>query len=345
MSQHYAGLDVSLDAVHICVIDEAGAPVWRGQTSVSPDSIRDALNEHAPALVQAGLETGQFAPWLTLQLRKRKIPTVCLDARHVYAAIKLQRNKTDQGDAFCLAQIVRTGWYREVAVKSMDAHDLRSMLLARSQLVGQRQTIANLIRGLLKTHGHVVRRGCKGVFAVRVNAALQDSPTLGAIIEPLLNAWQALREQIAVLEKRLVARAREDVVARRLMTVPGIGPLVSLAFMSTVDDPTRFSSSADVGAYFGLTPKRWQSGEVDFQGKISRCGDAFMRGYLFEAAAVLMGRWCKPSALREWGERLAARSSLRKAKVALARKLAVLLHRLWITGKEFNAYPIGAVAG
>ncbi len=218
------------------------------------------------------------------------------------------------------------------------------MLLARSQLVNQRQTIANLIRGMLKTHGHVVRRGCGGVFATRVNAAIENSPSLGAIVEPLLNAWRALREQIMVLEKRLIIRAREDVVARRLMSVPGIGPLVSLAFMATIDDPARFSSSADVGAYIGLTPRRWQSGEVDFQGKISRCGDAFLRGYLFEAAAVLMHRWCKPSALREWGERLAARSSLRKAKVAVARKLAVLLHRLWVTGQEFNAHPIGAVA-
>lgn len=344
MSQHYAGLDVSLDAVHICVINEDGTPVWRGQTAVCPDKIRDALQEHAPDLIQTGLETGQFAPWLTLQLRKRKIATVCLDARHAHAAIKLQRNKSDQGDAFCLAQIVRTGWYREVAVKSMDAHELRSMLLARSQLVGHRQAIANLIRGLLKTHGLVIRRGCTGIFAARVNVALQDSPSLGAIVEPLLNAWQALREQILVLEKRLVTRARTDEVARRLMTVPGIGPLVSLAFMSTVDDPKRFSSSADVGAYFGLTPRRWQSGEVDYQGRISRCGDAFMRGYLFEAAGVLMGRWCKPSALREWCERIAARSSMRKAKVALARKLAVLLHRLWVTGKEFNAFPIGANA-
>lgn len=341
MSQHYAGLDVSLDTVHICVIDESGAPVWRGTTAVCPDSLRDTLREHAPHLLQVGLETGQFAPWLTLQLRKRKISTVCIDARHAHGVMKLQRNKTDASDAYCLAQIVRTGWYREVAVKSMRSHDLRSLLLARSQLVGQRQAIANLIRGLLKTHGHVVRRGCKGIFSARVYVAIEDSPTLGAIVEPLLNAWQALRDQILILEKRLVARARGDAVARRLMTVPGVGPLVSLAFMATIDDPRRFAQSADVGAYLGLTPKRQQSGEKDYQGKISRCGDAFLRGYLFESAAVLMGRWCKPSALREWGERLAARSNMRKAKVALARKLAVLMHRLWITETEFTAYPIG----
>jgi transposase len=323
MSQHYAGLDVSLDQIHINVLDAAGAVVWRGMCPMCPDAVAQRLAEHAPDLVRVGLETGQLSTWLTLQLRRRKLPVICLDARHARAALKLQLNKTDAGDAYYLAQIVRTGWYREVAVKSMDAHALRMLLVARSQLVSQRQTIANTIRGLLKTFGHVVQRGASGNFYIRVMEVLAGDPRLGAIIGPMLEAWRALREQIAVMEKHILGRAKEDPVTRPLMTVPGVGPLVALAYQSVIDDPQRFTNSSTVGAYLGLTPRRWQSGEVDRQGSISRCGDAFLRGYLFESATVLLSRFGKPSRLKDWGLALAARSGLRKAKVAVARKLSV----------------------
>lgn len=334
--QLYVGLDVSLETTAICVIDEAGVIVWRGMCASDPTAIYAAIAKHAPKVIRVGIETGQLSNWLTLSLRRRGVPIVCLDARHAKAALALQINKTDANDAFGLAQVVRTGWYREVAVKSMDAHTLRMLLLARSRLVSQRQTIANTIRGLLKTFGLLIARGSGGLFAVRVREQMNGNPVVTAIIEPLLIVWQALREQVAVLDKQIMARAKTDPVTRRLMTIPGVGVIVALTYTAVIDDPARFRRSATVGAYLGLTPRRYQSGEVDHGGRISKCGDGFLRSYLFEAATVLLQRQTRASALKAWGLALAKRIGTRRAKVAVARKLAVVMHRIWIDGSEFR---------
>ena len=225
--QHYVGLDVSLETTSICVIDDKGTVVWRGKCASTPESITEAVHTYAPAAVRVGLETGQLSNWLTLNLRRHGLPVVCLDARHAKAALSLQINKTDANDALGLAQIVRTGWYREVAVKSMDAHTLRMLLVARSQLVSQRQTIANTIRGLLKTFGLVIVRGAKGLFPIRVREQIVGNDVLAAIIEPLLTVWHTLREQIVIFDRQILARARADVAARRLMTIPGVGVVVA----------------------------------------------------------------------------------------------------------------------
>src|ERR1700737_4947727 len=205
---HYCGLAVSLETASICVIDDAGAIIWRGKCRSDPDTITAIVRQHAPGAVRVGLETGQLSNWLTLSLRRRGVPIVCLDARHAKAALSLQINKTDANDAFGLAQVVRTGWYREVAVKSMDAHTLRMLLLARSRLVRQRQTIANTIRGLLKTFGLVVAPGSGGCSASRVREQIDDNPAVAVIIEPLLAAWQTMRQQAAVLERQVRASAK-----------------------------------------------------------------------------------------------------------------------------------------
>jgi transposase len=334
--QHYVGLDVSLDTTAVCVIDATGTVHWRGKCASTPEAITETLHKHAPALVRVGLETGQLSNWLTLGLRRCGVPVVCLDARHAKAALSLQFNKTDANDALGLAQIVRTGWYREVAVKSMDAHTLRLLLVARAQLISQRQTIANTVRGLLKTFGLKIARGSQGLFAPRVREAATGNHALLAIVEPLLAAWQALREQVAVLDGQILARAKADATARRLMTVPGVGVVVALAYMAVIDDPARFRRSSSVGAYVGLTPRRHQSGEEDWTGRISRCGDGLLRAYLFEAAAVLLCRQPRACALQRWGLALAKRVGMRRAKVAVARKLAVLLHTLWRSGEAFR---------
>ncbi len=334
--QHYVGLDVSLETTAVCVIDDQGVVLWRGKCASTPDSIAAAVQGHAPAAVRVGLETGQLSNWLTLSLRRRHVPVVCLDARHAKAALSLQINKTDANDAFGLAQIVRTGWYREVAVKSMDAHTLKMLLVARSQLVSQRQKTANTIRGLLKTFGLVIARGSKGPFPVRVREQIAGNDVLAAIVEPLLVVWHALREQIAVLDSQVLARARADVAARRLMTIPGVGVVVALTYTAVIDDPARFRRSASVGAYIGLTPRRYQSGEVDRAGHISKCGDSLLRAYLFEAATVLLSRHPRPSTLKLRGLALAKRIGMRRAKVAVARKLAVVMHRVWSDRSEYR---------
>jgi transposase len=231
---------------------------------------------------------------------------------------------------------VRTGWYREVAVKSMDAHTLKMLLVARAQLVSQRQTIANTIRGLLKTFGLVIARGAKGLFPIRVREQLVGNNVVAAIVEPLLIVWQALREQIATFDRQILARAHADAAARHLMTIPGVGVVVALAYTAVIDDPTRFRRSASVGAYLGLTPRRYQSGEVDHGGHISKCGDGLLRAYLFEAATVLLSRDLRTSTLKTWGLALAKRIGMRRAKVAVARKLAVIMHRVWSDRSEYR---------
>jgi transposase len=342
--QHYVGLDVSLETTSICVIDHQGTVVWRGKCSSTPESITEAVHTHAPAAVRVGLETGQLSNWLTLNLRRRGLPVVCLDARHAKAALSLQINKTDANDALGLAQIVRTGWYREVAVKSMDAHTLKMLLVARSQLVSQRQTIANTIRGLLKTFGLIIARGSGGLFAVRVREQIAGNDVLVAIVEPLLVVWYAIREQVQMLDRQILARARADAAARQLMTIPGVGVVVALAYTAVIDDPARFRRSASVGAYLGLTPRRYQSGEADTSGHISKCGDALLRAYLFEAATVLLQRHSRASTLKTWGLALAKRIGKRRAKVAVARKLAVIMHRVWSDRSEFRCGEVPLAA-
>jgi len=339
MSQQelYVGLDVSLETTSICVVDREGATVWRGTCPTDAAQMADAIRLRAPNAVRVGLETGQMSNWLTLSLQRRGLPVICLDARHAKAALKMQINKTDANDAWGLAQVVRTGWFREVAVKSMDAHKLRMLLVARSQLVVQRQALANTIRGLMKTFGLVVPRGCKGVFAARVREAGEGNDALMAIIEPLLAAWQSHREQIAVFDRQIAARAKADSVAHRLMTVPGVGVIVALAYAAVIDDPVRFKHSSSVGAYLGLTPRRYQSGDIDVTGHISRCGDGLLRAYLFEAATVILQRYSRASDLKEWGLTLAKRIGMRRAKVAVARKLAVIMHRMWMDQTEFQS--------
>ena len=334
--EQYVGLDVSLEETAVCVLDSAGKIVWRGRCSSDPEAIARIVRERAPFAVRLGLETGQLSTWLVHSLRRLGLPVVCLDARHAKAALSLQINKTDDNDAHGLAQIVRTGWYREVAVKSMDSQAVRVLLMARTQLISQRQATANQIRGLLKTFGLRVGQAGGSRFAVRVRELVPEHPVLVAIVEPLLTVWQTLREQIAELDRQVRMRVREDAAARRLMTAPGVGAVVALAYTAVIDDPARFAKSSSVGAYLGLTPRRYQSGEVDYDGHISRCGDGLLRSYLFEAANVVLSRLTKPSWLKEWGEALAKRIGVRKAKVAVARKLAVVLHRMWRDCTEFR---------
>jgi transposase len=343
-ANHYVGLDVSQELTAVCVVDEDGQIVWRGACATDAGALVETVRKHAPLAVRIGLETGQFSNWLTLSLRRRGLPVVCVDARHAKAALEMQINKTDANEAHGLAQVVRTGWYREVTVKSMDASALRMLLVARAQLVMQRQAIANTLRGLMKALGIVVLRGATGRFPVRVREAVEGNAALSAIAEPLLRAWQVLREEADIIERQLVARAEHDAVTRRLMTVPGVGVIVALAFQSVIDTPDRFRRSESVGAYIGLTPKRYQSGEVDVSGRISRCCDGLLRAYLFEAANVLMQPNRKASALRSWGLKRADRLGRKRAKVALARKLAVVMHRIWANGTDYCGDAVTANA-
>ena len=335
MGQHYVGLDVSLEMTSVCVLDEAGAVVWRGKVASTPEAIATAISARAPQAARIGLETGPLCTWHWHSLRALGLPVVCLDARHAKAALSLQLNKTDANDAYGLAQIVRTGWYKEVAVKSQGSHRLRTLLSSRAQLVNMRRDLATKIRGVLKTFGRIVGKVGDGGFAARVRELASGEPGLEEAVTALLAVRECLEQQIEMLETRILRFAKRSDPCRRLMTIPGVGVLTAVSFVAAIDDPARFSRSSGVGAYFGLTPRRHQSGKVDRDGKISRCGDALTRTYLFEAAGTLLSRVARWSALKAWGTRLSRRAGSKKARVALARKLAVLMHRIWMDGTEF----------
>jgi transposase len=225
--ERYVGLDVSQEQTSVCVVDGSGKTLWQGKCASTPEAIAATIRARAPEVTRVGLESGPMSAWHWHELRKAGLPAVCLDARHAKAALALQLNKSDRNDARGLAQIVRTGWYREVAVKGMDAQTLRLLLVARAQLVSQRQALANTVCGLLKTFGLKIARGSGGLFAPRVREAAKGNDALLAIVDPLLLAWQALREQAAILDRQILARAKEDAIARRLMTVPGVGETAS----------------------------------------------------------------------------------------------------------------------
>jgi transposase len=337
--QHFVGLDVSQRETSVCVVDGGGQTIWQGRRASDPDAIAAALRARAPHLARVGLESGPLSTWHWHALAGMGLPVVCLDARHAKAVLSVRPNKSDANDAHGLAQIVRMGWYRQVRVKGMDAHLVRTPLGARAQLVAMQRDLSNQIRGVLKTFGLVAGAVSKGGFEARVHELVADAPGLAGVVEALLALWRATGGQVAALHKRLLAHAGADEDVRRLMTAPGVGVVTAAAFVAAVEDPARFRRSASVGAYFGLTPRRHQSGEVDRVGRISKCGDPLVRSYLFEAANAVLTRVQKWCASRAWGPRLAKRVGANKAKVAVARKLGVILHRMWRDKQEFRWTP------
>ncbi|WP_043765763.1 IS110 family RNA-guided transposase [Algiphilus aromaticivorans] len=332
----YVGLDVSQKTTMICVVDEEGNCLWEGACDSHPLEMAQVLKAHAPNLQQVGLETGPLAVWHWHGLKDLGLPIVCLHARHAHAAIQMQVNKTDRNDARALAQIVRTGWYRPVAVKSMETHRIRLMLTARARVVSMRVTLYAQIRGLVKTFGHVMPPGRGSQFEQLVRDVMEADPVLAGTLGPLLELWCDLSRQLRKYDRDLVRTARRLEVCRRLMTAPGVGTLTALAFVTAIENPHRFRRSQDVGAYLGLTPRRYASGEVDRSGHISKCGDRMTRSLLFEAANVLITRSHTDSALHAWARSLRQRIGAKKAKVALARRLAVTLHRMWVDGTQFD---------
>ena len=296
--EHYVGLDVSLKQTSICVVNQTGSVVREGVVGSDPEAIAAFVRSNVPGVVRIGLETGPTSTWLWTELRRLSLPAICIDARHAKAVLKMQINKSDRNDAAGIARIMQSGWFKEVRVKDLDSHAIKALLVSRALLVKIKRDIENQVRGLLKNLGLVIGRAKMNVFAMRAAELADARPELAAAVEPLLKAREAVGEQIADLDRKVMRLARNDAQVRRFMTAPGVGPITALCFLATIDDPTRFKKSRSVG--------------------------------------VLLTRVAKWSALKAWGVRLAKRSGLRKAKVAVARKLAVILHRMWIEGSEFK---------
>ncbi len=334
--KQYVGLDVSQKETAMCVVDQDGKVLFEGKVPSDPGALARAINKRAPGAERIGFETGAMASWLWHELKRVGLPVVCVDARHAHAVLSVRMNKSDPNDARGLAELIRVGWYREVCVKSDASQAARSLLVARSRLVGIRRDLENQVRSMLKEIGLLFPRAIGGRFRTHVLGLIDEKHVLRSIVEGLLAVHEQVEMQQATLDKRVRAEAKADETTRRLMSVPGVGVVTALTFRHTIDDPTRFRSAQTVGAYLGLTPRRKQSGEMDYNGRISKWGDRMLRTYLFEAASVLLHRTLRWSALKAWGTGLMKRVGAKKAKVAVARKIAVILHCIWTDGTEFE---------
>ena len=345
--EHYAGIDVSLELSSVCVVDAQGAIVKEAKVASDPEALVGWLNSLGFAVKQIGLEAGPLSQWLHAGLTQAGFAVVLLETRHVKAALSAMTVKTDRKDARGIAQLMRMGWYRSVHVKSMSSQEIRALLVARKQLLNKVLDIETSIRGILRGFGLKVGHVPRGGFERRVRELAAGQAMLERIVDAMLTARTTLRTQFNVLHKAVLAIVREDAVCRRLMTVPGVGPLTAIAFKSAVDDPSRIKRSKDAGALFGLTPRKYQSGERDVTGAITRVGDEMVRTALYEAANALLLRVQRFSALKRWAMQVAKRRGMKRAKVALARKLAVILHRIWVDGTDFrwsNADPVVTAA-
>jgi transposase len=333
---HFAGLDVSVKETSVCIVDETGRIVREAKVASEPAALLAVLNNFSHHFKRIGLEAGPLSQWLFSALAETGLPVICVETRHMRAVLKAQINKTDRNDARGIAQMIRAGLYRPVHVKTLRSQKLRMLLTYRKLLQSKAIAVENDLRGTLRNFG--LKIGMVGTvkFEARIKELVENLPDLVGLVEPLLVVRRVLREQITVLHRRLLAIVKDDEVCRRLMTVPGVGPVVALTYRATVDVPARFRNSKAAGAVFGLTPAKYQSGESECTGGISRCGDDMMRTMLYEAAQSMLLRSAKWSWLKAWAMKIAGQRGMKKAIVALARRLAVIMHRIWIDGTEFR---------
>ena len=326
--KQYAGIDVSLEASSVCVVDAEGKILRESKVLSEPEALIAWFEAWGAPLERIGLEAGPLSQWLYAAMAKAGLAVELLETRHVRTAFRTMPVKTDKKDARGIAQLMRLGWFRPVHCKSLPAQEVRAVLTARKLLQGKLHDVEMCIRGILRGFGLKVGPTTPRTYEARVKELVEGHPTLEAVAAALLNARAVFAHELRGFEKRVRDMARGDERARRLMTVPGVGVLVSLTFVSAIDNPERLRSSRMVGPLFGLTPRRYQSGETDYSGRISKVGDASVRTALYEAANVVLCRPSKSSDLKTWALGVARRAGMRKAKVALARKLAVVLHRM-----------------
>src|SRR5437899_3404444 len=320
-------LDVSVKETSICIVDDAGKIVREVKVASEPEALLAVLKNPAYHFKRIGLEAGPLSQWLFSALAEAGLPVICVETRHMQAVLKAQINKTDRNDARGIAQMMRAGLYRPVHVKTLRSQKLVVLLTHRQLLQSKAIAVENDLRGTLCNFGLKVGMVGKVRFEARIKELVENLPDLAVLVEPMLVVRRVLREQIVILHRRVLAIVREDEVCRRLMTIPGVGPVVALTYPATVDVPARFRKSKAVGAVFGLTCAKYQSGEIDRSGRISRCGDEMMRVMLYEAAQSRL-RSKQWSWLKAWAMQIARRRGMKKAIVELARRLAVIMHRI-----------------
>ena len=341
---HYAGIDVSLEYSSVCVVDASGKIVREGKVASEPEALINWFGSLGLELSQDRAGSGAA---VAMALCGDEAGWPCGrasgDTRHVRDAFKAMPVKSDRNDARGIAQLMRLGWFRPVHCKSMAAQEVRAVLTARKLVQTKLLDVENSLRGILRGFGLKVGKTTARSFAGRIQELVKSHPNLEAIGKALLSVRAVLLREFNAFEKRVRAMARSDARTKLLMSTPAVGPIVALTYASAVDDPARFKSSKQTGPHFGLTPKKYQSGETDYSGRISKIGDASVREALYQAAHVMLTKPVKGcSQLKSWAMRIARRAGMNKAKVALARKLAVILHRMLANATPFNAAAAAA---
>ena len=333
--EEYIGLDVSMKETAVSIRRD-GKRIWRGKCASDPKVIAELVRKRSPDAKRVVFETGPLLVWIYHALCAEGMPAICIDARHAKAALDMAPNKTDVNDADGLAHLAEVDFYREVRVKGYDSMLTRTLVVARTRLVRITTKLSNQIRGLMKTFGLVVPKGGGLIFETNVRNLLGSNIGLERIILPLLEAWRSIRGRASQLDRQLVAATRHSNECQVLISIPGIGAVTSASFVEATEDPKNFRTSRSVGAWPGLTTRRYQSGEVDYDGHISRRGDSHLRGLLYEAATVILTRARADSSLRSWGLKLREKAGFKRAAVAVARKLSVIMHRMLTTGEIFD---------
>jgi transposase len=333
---HYAGIDVSLEYSSVCIVGSDGKIFREAKVLTEPEALIGWLRATELDFSRIGLEAGPMSQWLFAAMKKAGFAVELIETRHVRAALTAMPVKTDRNDARGIAQLMRLGWFRPVHCKSLDAQETRAVLTARKLVQSKLYDVEMSLRGVLRGFGLKVGRTTPRRFAGRIEELVAGQPTLEAIAKSILSVHGALLREFSNLERKVRHMARDDERVRLLMSAPGVGVIVALTYVSAIDDPRRFKSSKDVGPHFGLTPRKYQSGETDVTGSITKVGDAGVRAVLYEAANIILTRPIKGGGLKSWAAKLARRAGMKKAKVALARKLAVILHRMWVDGAAFK---------
>jgi len=335
---HYAGIDVSLECSSVCVVDAKGEIVREAKVASEPEALIAWFHSLGSDLARIGLEAGPLSQWLYAAMKKAGLAVELLETRHVSDAFKAMPVKSDRNDARNIAQLMRLGWFRPVHCKSMSAQETRAILTARKLIQTKLQDIENSVRGILRGFGLKVGKTTKRSFAARINELVAGHPALKTIAAATLAVHTVLLREFNGFEKQVRAMSLLDAKAKLLMSTPAVGPIISLTYASAIDDPARFTSSKRAGPLFGLTPKKYQSGETDYSGRISKNGDASVREALYEAAHIILTKPIKGCAqLKSWAMRIAKRAGMNKAKVALARKLAVIMLRMLKDNVPFNS--------
>ena len=276
----YIGLDVSLKDTAISIRQD-GKRIWRGKCASDPQLLAEMVRKHAPHAKRVVFETGPLSTWFYHALMAEGLPAICIEARHAQKILNETLNKTDANDADGLAQLAEAGFYKAVRVKSFDTMLTRTLAGARNQLLTISTQLSNQIRGVLKTFGIIVPKGTGRVFDGNVRELLDGRDALAQFILPLLEAWRDIRKRAVDLSRQLVAAARQSQATQLLMTIPGVGAVTAVSYVAAIEDPANFKTSRSVGAWLGLTTRRYQSGEVNYDGHISRRGDNYLRGLLY----------------------------------------------------------------